>query len=276
MRKLTLLILFIALTQGQGYAQNLSEFLGDESALYAETKQLNQFFRRFNNEEDTQGQRYYPGDPNYRTKEDRLRYIQMLFDKENKGITNELKTEFSNYVIERDPGVFLDFHGGNWFAEVETTFLYKGEEKKVVLFLKIQKEPIGSKWVLTNVFFEPFSKLFVADSTTMKFLHPMSHELEFMNLNKALRVNEELELYAQRSFKPDYLMLLFYEMKLGNLSFKNVDNVKFHFFQVDNWYFEITRFNRPGLNRGWLMSNLARINDDEKRLLMKYIFYEDN
>src|SRR5688572_23807959 len=38
----------------------------DESRLYAESKQVNQFFRRFNGEEDEKGNRYYPGDKQYR------------------------------------------------------------------------------------------------------------------------------------------------------------------------------------------------------------------
>jgi hypothetical protein len=274
MRIVLTIIFFAALASGRGFAQTLGEFLGDEGVFYAETKQLNQFFRRFNSEEDPNGERLYAGHPNFRLKSDRVKYIQMLFDRENRNISEGIKREFIDYVTEGETATFLEFHAGEWFAEVETRFLYKGKAHQITLFLKIQKEPIGSKWVLTNIFFEPFRKLFVADTTELKFLHPMSHELEFMNLNKAFRVNEELELYAQREYKPDYLSLMFYEMKLGNLVFETVKSVKFHFFQVNNWYFEISRFNRAGYNSGWLISNLVKINKDEKSLLLKHIFYE--
>ena len=52
----------------------------DESKLYAETKQVNQFFRRFNGEEDEKGERYYPKDKQYRSEKLRRKYIGMLFD----------------------------------------------------------------------------------------------------------------------------------------------------------------------------------------------------
>jgi hypothetical protein len=38
----------------------------DEGVLNASTKQVNQFFRRFNGEESTKGERYYEGDKDYR------------------------------------------------------------------------------------------------------------------------------------------------------------------------------------------------------------------
>ena len=67
-----------------GYSQgSLGSITGDESELYAETKQVNQFFRRFNNEEDRLGERYYPGDSKYRDSEFRNVYLNMLFDLQN-------------------------------------------------------------------------------------------------------------------------------------------------------------------------------------------------
>jgi hypothetical protein len=276
MKYIFFLILMQTLALGQGFAQNLNEFIGDEGILYAETKQLNQFIRRFNNEEDLEGKRKYPGEPGYREKEDRIAYIRMLFDRQNQGITEDLKQEFITAVTDEGSEHFLAFQGGNWFAEVETEFEFKGEKKSVTLFLKIQKEPIGSKWVISHVFFEEFSKLFGADTSEMRFIHPMSHELEFMNLNKVFREMGELELYTQRGYKPDYVSLLFYELKLGNMHFKQVNAVKFHFFQIDQWYFEVSRFNREDKNRGWLISNMARVSEEEKKNLLSFIYYEAN
>lgn len=276
MKYIFIYILMQALTLGQGFAQNLNEFIGDEGILYAETKQLNQFIRRFNNEEDLDGRRKYAGEPGFREKADRLGYIQMLFDRQNSGLTEEIKQSFITAVTDESTGHFLEFQGGDWFAEVETEFDYKGQSRKVTLFLKIQKEPVGSKWVISHVFFEEFSKYFGADTTEMRFIHPMSHELEFMNLNKVFRIQDELELYAQRGYKPDYVSLLFYEIKQGNMSFKQVNAVKFHFFQIDNWYFEVSRFSREDKNRGWLISNLARVSTEEKKTLLRFIYYEAN
>src|SRR5690242_16309161 len=82
----------------------------DESKLYAETKQVNQFFRRFNGEEDEKGERYYPKDKQYRSEKLRKKYIGMLFDAGNAGINGDLKVQFAKDVLEKTKPVILDFH----------------------------------------------------------------------------------------------------------------------------------------------------------------------
>src|SRR5882672_9189733 len=66
--------------------------MDDESKLYAESKQVNQFFRRFNGEEDEKGNRYYPGDKPYHSDKLRKKYLGILFDENNNGISHALKT----------------------------------------------------------------------------------------------------------------------------------------------------------------------------------------
>ena len=66
--------------------------------------------------------------------------------------------------------------------------------------------------------------------------------------------------------------LFFYEIKRGNLVFEQVDTVKFHVFQIKDWYFEVSWFNRSGSNAGWLISNLIYITEKDKKDLIK--FYE--
>ena len=55
----------------------MGEYLGDESALYAETKQVNQFFRRFNCEEALDGKRFYPKDSLYHNLSLRKQYLNI-------------------------------------------------------------------------------------------------------------------------------------------------------------------------------------------------------
>ncbi|HTE34253.1 MAG TPA: hypothetical protein VK666_27930, partial [Chryseolinea sp.] len=92
MRLIRLCVILVGLLLvSQGYAQLLDK--EDESRLYAETKQVNQFFRRFNGEEDEKGDRYYPKDKLYRTEKLRKKYIGILFDASNTGISNDLKNQ---------------------------------------------------------------------------------------------------------------------------------------------------------------------------------------
>lgn len=256
-------------------AQHLQPGLGleDESAFYAQTKQVNQFFRRFNGEENRQGNRLYKKDSLFRNRELREMYLNLLFDKQSSNITETDKQAFIREVLDKATPLFLDFHDNHWFAEVSASFLYNKKKENMLLFLKLEQERYGYKWVLTNVYFDKFLKLFYKGSQDIiekSFLHPLSHELDFMNLYKAFENKDYAEYYIQKDHKPDYLSLLLYEIKTGNIKFEGVGVVKFHFFQVDGWYFELSYFNRSGYNTGWLISKLLRINEAEKEELIRF------
>jgi hypothetical protein len=98
----------------------------------------------------------------------------------------------------------------------------------------------------------------------------MSHELDFMNIYKAFQDPEVIEYYATKEFQPNYLTLFFYEIKQGNLVFQHVDSVKFHVLQIKDWYFEVSWFDRTGLNSGWLMSNVIYMPEKEKTNIIKF------
>jgi len=229
----------------------------DESRLYAESKQVNQFLRRFNGEEDEKGNRYYARDKQYRSVKLRKKYLATLFDDSNAGMSAALKTDFVKFLLEKPETTILDFHGGNWFSEVQTTFTQNGKDQTVTMFMELEKDHLGSKWVINRIHADMFDQYFVRDTTRVgRFLHPMSHELDFMNLRKVF-INDSLSQFAVKRFVPDHLSVFLYEVKKGNLKYKTVNQVKFHFFQIDGWYFEISEYNRPGYNNGWLISNLV-------------------
>jgi hypothetical protein len=269
------LVVFLILLIHSPLRAQLTGEMDDESKLYAETKQVNQFFRRFNGEEDEKGDRYYPRDRQYRSVKLRKKYLGILFDASNSGISNDLKMQFVNDVLDKTEPAILDFHGGNWFSEVHTTFTMNGKNQPVTLFMELVKDHLGYKWVISKVHAAMFEPYFKRDTTKVgKFLHPLSHELDFMNLRKAFS-SDSISQFTVKQFVPDHLSVFLYEIKKGNLKYKTVEEVKFHFFQLDGWYFELSEFNRPGYNTGWLISNLVKIkNETEKDLLRKYLYYE--
>src|SRR5690606_4794894 len=128
--------------------------MDDESKLYAETKQVNQFFRRFNGEENEKGDRYYPKDKQYRSTKLRKQCLGILFDAGNTGINPDLKVQFAKGVLDGD--IRLNFHGGNWFSEVHTIFTMNGKDQPVTLFMELEKDHLGSKWVISKVHAEIF------------------------------------------------------------------------------------------------------------------------
>ncbi len=277
LRLLTLLIVFsiVEIADAQVYT-NLGDVQTDERALYTMTKQMSQFISRFNYEEDQYGKKISPDSPDYRNREKRKTTLPLLFDMENQRTNGSLRDFFIADLTERDTNYF-EFLGGKWYSEVSATFKWKGESVDISMIFAIEKENLGSKWVLTNIYFPEFSKLFPKGDIAEQqkhFLHPMSHELDFMNIYKVFKTPECIEYYASESYSTDYLTLFFYEIKNGNLVFEKVNSEKFHVFQIDNWYFEVSWFNRSGYNTGWLISNLIFLKDNEKEELLK--FYQPN
>ena len=252
--------------------QTIGDFKMDETELYAMTKQMGQFMRRFNYEEDQFGEKLNPKDSKYRSNEMRRKSLPILFDQEKFGTQTDLQRYFIEDVTKGD-STYMTFLGGRWYSEVSCTFRYNGKPVNIMLILAIEKEGLGSKWVLTNVYFSEFNKLFPNGEIAERerhFLHPMSHELDFMNIYKAFKDPAVIEYYASKEFQPDYLTLFFYEIKQGRMVFQHVDSVKFHVFQIKDWYFEVSWFNRSGLNSGWLMSNVIYMPEKEKTNIIKF------
>ena len=277
LRICTLLLLgvLVKLSEAQVYT-NLGDVQVDEKAFYTMTKQMSQFMSRFNYEEDQYGKKIHPDSPDYRNRMRRKTVLPLLFDMENPRTNGSLRDFFISDLTQADSNYF-EFLGGKWYSEVSATFKMNGQSVDISMIFAIEQENLGSKWVLTNVFFSDFSKLFPKGDIAEQqkhFLHPMSHELDFMNIHKVFKTPECIEYYASNTYSPDFLTLFFYEIKKGNLVFEKINSEKFHVFQIDNWYFEVSWFNREGLNTGWLISNLIFLKDNEKEELLK--FYQPN
>ena len=277
LRICTLLLLgvLVKLSEAQVYT-NLGDVQTDEKAFYTMTKQMSQFMSRFNYEEDQYGKKIHPDSPDYRNRMKRKTVLPLLFDMENPRTNGSLRDFFISDLTQADSNYF-EFLGGKWYSEVSATFKMNGKSVDISMIFAIEQENLGSKWVLTNVFFSDFNKLFPKGDIAEQqkhFLHPMSHELDFMNIHKVFKTPECIEYYASKTYSPDYLSMFFYEIKKGNLVFEKINSEKFHVFQIDNWYFEVSWFNRDGLNTGWLISNLIFLKDNEKEELLK--FYQPN
>lgn len=253
--------------------------LVDERFFYAENKQLNQFFRRFNGEEDILGNRYYEKDKLYRDTKLRKDYINTLFDEQNPLMKADEKRAFINQVTQEAQPQYLNFHGGKWMAEVQAKFEYQDTIHRFCLFFKLQSEEVGSKWVLFALNTKAFDDFLGASyDTTMekeKFLHPLSHELDFTNLIKYFKSEENLQPFISKDFEKDQLSLFLLALKMNALALENIDKVKFHFWQIPGWYFEVERFNRKdSYNNGLLISKLSRVPDAQKSKWVNAIIHE--
>jgi hypothetical protein len=247
--------------------------LGGEHNLYTMNKQVNQFVHRFNLEESPAGLPLDKTDKRYHNNALRKKLLPYLFDRQNPRTAGKLRQYFIADVTNAAHPVYLNFLDKDWYAEVSATFDNDGEPVHLILFLTVEKAGLGSKWIISNVYDTDLHNLFPTESKAgqMKyFLHPQSHEVDFMNLHKALNDPQHVEYYAATNYRPDYLTLFFYLMKTGKLHFEHIDTVKFHFLQIPHWYFELSYFNRNTSNAGWLISNLKYLSAKEKSQLINF------
>jgi hypothetical protein len=102
----------------------------------------------------------------------------------------------------------------------------------------------------------------------------MSHEIDFMNINKAFQTPDNIGCYIGKNFKPNHLSLFIEAMNKQQLKFVSVNHVKFHFLQIDGWWFEINYLNRSDVNSGWLITNILQINQENHIALKRTFDYE--
>ncbi len=270
---LTLLISFYSIS-GQSNLSN--EMKETEKMLATSTKQVNQFFLRFNGEEDKKGKRLYPNDREYHSTSLRKGYLPNLFNRSGP-FNQELVKSFIRQVNNKQNPLFLDRHQNDWLAEVNVNFSFQNKSVSGLLYLKLEQQGQGYAWIIEDVAFDFLKKEMKKNLEDHSyFIHPMSHELDFMTLRKALQEDKNPNQYTSKTFKPDYLSLFLYELQKGNLLFKTVKSVKFHFFVFDNWYFSIANFNRFGFNSGWLIDNLVQLENEQQTEQLKNYIYDKN
>mgnify|MGYP006204427349 FL=1 len=138
MRKTFLIFAFfiaiISIVSGQGIGSPGT--IKDDGRFAASTKQLNQFFRRFNGEESVDGNtRFYPGDSLFQNPSLRKGFLSILFDNQTSSISPELKNQFIQNVLSPMYPQYLLFHRPGWYAEVDAVFNFKGKREQVTFIM---------------------------------------------------------------------------------------------------------------------------------------------
>ena len=160
---------------------NLGDVQVDEREFYTMTKQMGQFINRFNYEEDQYGKKLSVNDKDYRNAKKRKDALALLFDLENPRTSGSLR-DFFIEDLTKNNNQFMEFLGGNWFSEVSAKFKWKGKDVDISLIMTLEKDGLGSKWVITNVFFSEFQKYFPQGEMAERekhFLHPADYESIF-------------------------------------------------------------------------------------------------
>lgn len=263
-----------------GSAQNFSSFidsLGSKKYLL-EVKQLDQFFKRFNNEENIlTGNENTASEIAAKRKNltsfqtERKKVLLSLFNLQDSSFCNKSVVDFINFTCDDTNHVSLSYYDTNWYATVNCSMIYKGKTKTIILTLKndgnLKK---GFKWVIAGVNAD-FLSIVPSSTDSNKFISPMNHEIGFMDLFNVFHDSRNILDYSIKIFPSDKLSIFLYLVYNGEIKYIQANSIRYHFLQIKNWMFTVECFNRSDVNSGWLISSLSKATDNDKVIYKKSI-----
>lgn len=264
-------VLIIVLSLSFSSTASSQIYTGHEENFAFEVKQIDEFFERFNNE-GTLIKDYIR--KNYDGLEvSREELLKSLFDLKTARLHKEDVARFIRLVDDPQSPVNLSFYDEDWYARVKCSVVYEEKERELLLLLRVQHEPNGaSKWVVHQVYADFLNT--PNGNNPNASLNPVSHATDFMGLYRAFEDPENLKAYLTSGFQDDLLSKFAIEMQNNRISFQQVDNVSYHFFQVDGWIFTVENFRRPEKNSGWLISRLMQADAKEKEKFKQHLLKE--
>lgn len=242
----------------------------EEHLLRSRVKLLDEFIDRFNLKATIADGVKIP-EKGLAFDEMRMKHIASLFDKawvEKVAVAEKsLAIDFINQVGTGKQKQFLSYPDKNWFAHTQADALYKGKKQPISFTMVMEHYNGLYQWSIAAV----YAQWLDISAPKNAQLSPISHELNFSKLPKAVEANApQIGSYASDGFVPDQRQAFFYlvkneGLKLGLMQQKPA----YHFLQVPGWIFVVSHVERNDENAGWLITKLIRANDAEKQAYKK-------
>ena len=122
----------------------------DKHFIY-EVKEIDEFFERFNDAPNSFLRGVYKA-RHIKFNIDRQRLIRSLFNDENRSLDSVMINQFISEVTKKKKPIYLDFYGGNWYAELTCKFRYNSSSIVIPVIMKIEMtQNKGSKWMIVAV-----------------------------------------------------------------------------------------------------------------------------
>lgn len=227
-----------------------------ENSLQQRVKQLDEFVERFNYHIDHKGNTV----ANPLDQKSRKKYILALMDVEMLKKADSSKRQLIDKflsVVCGDSSKFwlLSLKSENWYAQADCKVTFKKKPNKMTLILKMEQSKEGNfRWSVTDLQ-APFIDLSPKDST--KFLTPISHELNFMQLAQFTQeYAQSVSMLHLLGKKPEAVSIFYYLVKNKELQIDFVEHIRYHFSQIQGFYFTVKHFERKNGNVGWLIEDL--------------------
>lgn len=258
----SLLMVFSLVFASNGFAQAIGGNLFLNKLNSAYVKSLDEFISRFNMEE-FHPDIYYEEDENLRTRSLLTLFDWHRFQIEDSNVVKQM-ISFADTVCWND--IQLNLEDGGVYAEAQCMFEYNGQEiplNLVLVFENIRDDYF--KWAVAGANGLIENKLL--DTVYDGYINPVQHELHFSDLSYAC--SSGLTRYVVADMRIDQLSFILGMMKTGWLKFVACNKVRFHFMQVPGFTFVVDKMNILDFNSGYLIVNLIKANEQEKRNYIK-------
>jgi hypothetical protein len=247
--------------------------------MLLQVKQLNQFFERFNYQKDFNDRKI---DSAFAGKVSRADYLKLLFDAEDKRLTDKLpvadkyqklREGFIKQVCDEANPAFLHRQSNNIYAEAFCEVLYRGKPQNITLIFQNKHLPNDAlKWEIVGI--RENLLLFDTARNLSYYIPPNSQETNFLSLIKLFENRRQVTQLASDDFRIDKLTLFFTLLREGLITFKYAKEVRYSLLEIPGWIIELQDFQRNSLNSGWLISNLLPADETDKQIYLQKIGIE--
>jgi len=279
-----LILWFILVPSTRMSAQTFSSgnSVRDELFMY-EVKSVDEFIERFDDDPSSFIRKEFQKQ-NRQFLLTRAELLISLFNLDNNWVNDSVEIKgFIRQAIDKKRPQYIYFKDTGWYAEARCVFIYNEKLVEIPLILHIKNEINGAKWMINgignDIFFEgdnlvtepvPVSK----SSSNKKYISTTGHATNFVELHNVF--SDSMEPYNY--FDPQLLAAkkarLFVQLILqGKITFQYVKNIKYHFYQMPGWIFEVQQFERENINSGWLISSIKKVTKSEKEIYRRKLLH---
>ena len=199
----------------------------------------------------------------------RVSVLLSLFDYENiNAIGKDKIKEFVKQVTDSATAQTLNFYDLDWYAVVEADFRFKNKTQNGILVIKNDIKPDvkgypASFWGLVSASANFLKPDF--NENQRQGVNAGAHGVNFVPLMSAFEDKQNIFNVVSNDFVSNDLSILLYATNNGDVSLEGINSVSYHFMQIDGWVFKVEYFNRSTSNSGWLISDLFKASQEDKK-----------
>ena len=245
----------------------------DEEIFTYKVKLIDEFIERFNDDKHSFIRKEIESNGN-NYELTRKKLLISLFNWENTEINTEFAKEFITQVLDPKKPNYISFTDSNWYARVTCVFQHEKKEIEIPIILHIRTYGNkGSKWMITgilqNATITSETPLQETDTNrklnSSKFIPTSNYALDFLELHRVFTDSiSPINYFDESLLETTRSKQLIWLLRQNKLTFLFAKDIRFYFYQIPEWIFEVEQIERKSKNSGWLINKLYKANKKQK------------